>query len=90
MSWSARLEFAPVVTPDGRKLVTLADARDYLLEHPDEMAAGALLRAAETPNQFYCHCARQAVSRAVHGPEKRPERVKETWREKRKAARHRC
>lgn len=85
MNWSARLEFAPVVTPDGRKLVTLADAREYLLEHPDEDVAGAVLMAAERPNQFTLHCARQAVSRAVHGPMSRPEPVKrETWRDRRK------
>ena len=88
MSWTSRLEFTPVITKDGRKLVTLADARDYLLEHPDEIAAGAVLRAAETPNQFLLHCARQVISRAVHGPESRPEPVeRETWRDRRKARR---
>jgi hypothetical protein len=83
MNWDAVLEFAPVVTPDGQKLVTLSDARAYLLEHPDEIAAGEVLKAAQDPNQFTLHCARQALSRAVHGTGFRPTPRKETLREKR-------
>jgi hypothetical protein len=88
MNWQARLEFLPIVTPDGEILTTLADARSYLLKHPNEDVAGAVLYAAEHPSQLPLHIARQMLSRAVHGPERRPEPVrKEAWRERRKARR---
>jgi len=87
MRWSAKLEFAPVPLPDGRELVTLDDARAYLLEHPDEIAAGEVLKAAERPNQFTLHCARQALSRAIYGTGRTVIPRKETWRDKRKARR---
>lgn len=86
LNWSARLEFSPIVTPDGKTLHTLDDARRYLIDHPCEEAAGALLRAAEQPNQFYLLCARIAVYRAIYGHgETSPKPPKNTWRDKRKA-----
>lgn len=90
MNWQAKLEFAPVVTPDGKKLETLADARDYLLKHPNEDCAKAVLYAAEHPSQLPLHIARQMLARAVHGPPGRPEPIprKPTWKDKRKAARN--
>lgn len=92
MSWSARLEFAPIVTPDGRRLVTLADARAYLLaklpnNELTQIAAGELMKAADQPSQIYLHCAREAMSRAVHGTGFRPKPGKTTWKDKRKTAR---
>lgn len=84
MNWSAELQFAPIKTPEGKILRTLADARAYLLEHPNEIAAGEVLKAAQKPNQFTLHCARQAVSRAVHGDVRSERQRRETWRDRRK------
>lgn len=89
MNWSAKLQFGPVPTPDGKPLVTLADARKYILKMPETeatlRAAGELLKAAEHGGPFL-HFARIAVYRAIHGDAPAPKR-KETWREKRKKAR---
>lgn len=92
MNWQAELEFTPVVTPDGKTLRTLDEGRDYLLKLPDtpatQHAAGALLTAAEQPNQFYRLCARIAVWKAIYGDqEPRPRPRKETWKDRRRKRR---
>jgi hypothetical protein len=54
VSWKSRLEMS-IVLPDGRKIVTLADARDHILTYPKTVlerdhwmtAMEAVLMAAE-------------------------------------------
>lgn len=73
MSWSMRLE-RPIETPEGRKIVTLSDARDYALGLPEsrqmapEVQAGveALLMVAEGKAPSFM--AQSAVAHIVHGP----------------------
>lgn len=91
MSWDAELEFTPITTPDGRKLVTLADARQHLLNMrataASQAAAGALLLAANTPNQLTCLLARIAVYKAIYGETVKTKERRETWRDRRRARR---
>lgn len=75
MSWSKRLE-RPVVTPEGKKIVTLSDARAYALALPKarqmdpHVQAGveALLMAAEGKGPMLL--AQSGVAHIVHGPVK--------------------
>lgn len=75
MSWSKRL-YQPVVTREGKKLVTLSDARAYVLSLPKtrqmapEVQAGveALLMVAEGKGPMLL--AQSGVAHIVHGPVK--------------------
>jgi hypothetical protein len=57
MNWKAFLEVHPIVTPTGKTLRTLDEARSYLLTLPDtpeaHAAAGELLKAAEHGGPFF-------------------------------------
>lgn len=72
MSWSKRL-YQPVVTPEGKKIVTLSDARAYVLALPKarqmapEVQAGveALLMVAEGKGPMLL--AQSGVAHIVHG-----------------------
>lgn len=73
MSWSKRLERL-VVPPDGKIIVTLADAQDYVLTLPKDrqndpvVLAGveAILMAAESRAPILL--AQSGVAHIVHGP----------------------
>ena len=75
MSWSKRLE-RPVVPPDGKPIVTLSDARAYVLKLPKDrqndpiVQAGveAIMMAAE--NRGPMLLAQSGVAHIVHGPVK--------------------
>jgi hypothetical protein len=56
-NWSRRFD-APIILPDGRKLVTLRDAAEYVLSLPEETQA-------ERPWQFAAECLRNAAEREV-------------------------
>ena len=72
MSWSKRLE-RPIETPEGKKIITLSDARAYALALPEsrqmapEVQAGveAILMAAEGRGPM--HLAQSGVAHIVHG-----------------------
>ncbi|MBN9007222.1 MAG: hypothetical protein J0H40_17630 [Rhizobiales bacterium] len=100
MSWTRRLD-PPIVLPEGRKLATLRDAAEYVLEQPPEVqsepawqhAAHALRNAAER-EAAWMWFARPAMMRAILGPDKppigNPEGKKgHRWRNNRKLARDR-
>lgn len=88
MNWDAELEVHPIVTPDGKTLRTLADAREYLLgmkESPAVLAAaGELLKAAEHGGPFLM-TARISVYKAIYGDAEKPRERKPTWKDRRKA-----
>lgn len=98
MSWTRRLD-PPIVLPEGRKLVTLRDAAEYVLTLPEDVqqqpawqhAADALRNAAER-EVAWMWFARPAMMRAIMGPDRppvgNPERKKgHKWRNNRKLAR---
>lgn len=72
MSWSKRLE-RPVVTPEGKQLVTLSDARAYALALPEarqsdphvQVGIEALLMVAEGKGPMLL--AQSGVAHIVHG-----------------------
>lgn len=73
MAWSARL-IKPVVPPDGAPIVTLSDARAYLLALPKSRhhepvvatAIEAVLMVAEGRGPMLL--AQSAMAHVVHGP----------------------
>ena len=75
MSWSARLE-CPVKVPGGSPLVTLSDARDYILELPEtkqreeftQHVVNAMLMAAEGRGPVFT--AHVGIVTLIHGPAK--------------------
>lgn len=97
MTWSRKFD-TPIILPDGRKLVTLRDAAEYILSLPEETQA-------ERPWQFAAECLKNAADReiawmwfarpsmmhALLGPNERAKepRVKKAqrWRSNRKLAR---
>lgn len=73
MSWSMRL-IRPVVPPKGKPIVTLSDARDYILDLPKAQQNAAhvqngLLALLHCANGEACEfIAQSAVAHIVHGP----------------------
>lgn len=73
MAWSDRL-IRPVVPPDGRPIVTLSDARAYILALPKSRhneplvndAIEVIMMAAEGRGPMLL--AQSAVAHVVHGP----------------------
>lgn len=73
MTWSKRLD-RPVVTPEGKEIVTLSDARDYAVALPKSrhmdphVQAGVevIIMAAEDRGPI--HTAQSGVAHIVHGP----------------------
>lgn len=96
MSWDR--DFAglpPIKLPDGSKLETLSDCRDYILALPKKEQKGwepvvvELLKAAERDDGPWSFFARLMFSRTLHGVVgvgARPEKsdAKEAWKEKHK------
>lgn len=76
-NWSRRFD-APIVLPDGKKLVTLRDAIQYLdeavskreREHPEVQAAAALLTNCAEGRDFMMH-AQIATILALYRNERR-------------------
>jgi hypothetical protein len=74
MSWSARFK-EPITLPDGRTLVTLADARKFVLsqdakvQHTEtwEIALTNLMQAAEG-GDAWIEFARVSLTRAIYTP----------------------
>lgn len=90
MNWQAH--FADPIPVDGKQFVTLKDAADYIdaMKNPDLQWAQAgeclLIAARNGGHVVLVQIARIAVMKALH--REKVERVrKETWRERRKAAR---
>lgn len=94
MSWKQSFP-VPIQPPDGNKLVTLADARRYLLPLPASKeprpainaAIKALLRAAEFKGPLmHAHI---GMNQAIHGPkpipESRPSKEKRWFKSKTRA-----
>jgi hypothetical protein len=72
VDWSRRFD-VPVILPDGKRLASLADARQYLLTIPQAdytdaigVAAEALVMAAE--GHWPIMLANAGIARVVHGP----------------------
>ncbi len=75
MSWKTEL-IRPIVPPKGKPIITLSDARDYILKLPKSrhddpiVLAGteAVLMAAEGRGPIFT--AQAGVAQIVHGPQK--------------------
>lgn len=100
MRWSAEFDPFPVKLPNGKELVTLSQARAYIMRLPKDVAeqplwqkaTRQLLLAAEHGGPFL-FIARISMLTAIHGPVVRPEglnaaeRIKANWAAKRKRSR---